>query len=146
MDKIKVLIVDDNRDFRMTVAKYLEGNGEMEIIGEASDGNEAIEIINKKDIDVILLDVIMPNKDGLYILEEMKGISNDLVSKTIIVSALTQEDIIKRATDLGVSFYIAKPFSGKALLSHIQKASGRTNLTHTNTQKKKSKNTYTAFL
>ena len=70
-EKITVLIADDNQDFANILAGYLKKHDDMEIIGMAKDGNEAVEIIRNVEPDVAILDVIMPHLDGLGVLEKI---------------------------------------------------------------------------
>ncbi len=71
-EKITVLIADDNQEFANILASYLRQHDDMEIIGMAKDGNEAVEIIKNEEPDVAILDVIMPHLDGLGVLEKNK--------------------------------------------------------------------------
>ena len=73
-DKITVLIADDNQEFSNTLAKYLEAQEDMEVIGIAKDGKEAVNMMKNTMPDIALLDVIMPHLDGLGVLE---GISDE---------------------------------------------------------------------
>ena len=70
-EKISVLIADDNPDFSQTLASYLESQDDMEVIGMAKDGTEAIDMIANTIPDVVLLDVIMPHLDGIGVLERI---------------------------------------------------------------------------
>ena len=67
-EKISVLIADDNQDFSCTLSNYINAQNDMEVIGMAKDGNEAIDIIANTTPDVVLLDLIMPHLDGLGVL------------------------------------------------------------------------------
>ena len=64
-DKISILIADDNADFANTLVTYIGREEEMEIIWIARDGNEAVEMVQSKEPDILLLDVIMPHLDCL---------------------------------------------------------------------------------
>ena len=75
-EKISVLIADDNPDFSQTLAQYLESQEDMEVIGMAKDGSEAIDMIANTMPDVVLLDVIMPHLDGIGVLERINIIKN----------------------------------------------------------------------
>ena len=75
-EKITVLIADDNQEFSKTLATYLTNQEDMEIIGIAKDGIEALSLIGEKSPDVAILDVIMPHLDGLGVLEKVNNSTN----------------------------------------------------------------------
>lgn len=110
MDKIKVLMVDDNQNLVEMVHEYFKNHETIQIEYEAYDGEQGIELIDKeKDhYDVIILDLIMPKKDGLYVLEEMKkrGISK----KVIVATSYNASEVIREVSEYGVSYFILKPF------------------------------------
>lgn len=72
-EKITVLISDDNNEFATTLANYLEKDEDMQVVGMAKDGEEALSIISTLKPDVVLLDVIMPHLDGLGVLERLSS-------------------------------------------------------------------------
>lgn len=74
MDKIKVIMVDDNIGLVEMVEEYFNESKSIKLVNKAYDGIEGIDLIEKErgNYDVIILDLIMPNKDGIYVLEEMK--------------------------------------------------------------------------
>lgn len=118
--KIQIVIADDNREFRDILNEYLNSQTDMEVIGAAKDGLEAYDMINTKEPDIAVLDVIMPHLDGLGVLERIN--SNHMKKKhlTIMLSAVGQEKITQRATALGAEYYIVKPFDMEVLVSRIR--------------------------
>ena len=119
-DKITVLIADDNQEFSNTLAKYLEAQDDMEVIGIAKDGKEAVNMMKNTMPDIALLDVIMPHLDGLGVLE---GISDENTFKKpicIMLSAVGQDEITKRAISLGAKYYVVKPFDIELLIKRIR--------------------------
>ena len=86
--KIKVLAVDDNAVQVDLVKKYFNGSNKIEVVGSASDGNEVVNLLNSNfEFDIMLLDLVMPNMDGLALLEYMK--ENNINKKVIVLSAFT---------------------------------------------------------
>ena len=118
-EKITILIADDNVEFSKTLANYIEKQEELEVIGMAKDGVEALEMITNVSPDVVLLDVIMPNLDGLGVLEQI----NETIEKKpicIMLSAVGQDKITQRAIALGAQYYVVKPFDIELLIKRIK--------------------------
>ncbi|MEG2321959.1 MAG: sporulation transcription factor Spo0A [Bacilli bacterium] len=120
MDKIKVLMVDDNVLLIGAVKEYFKENTEVEITLEAHDGLEGFELIRdqQENYDVILLDLIMPNKDGLYVLEQMQVHGID--KKVIVETSYNASEVIREVSSFGVSYFILKPFELKDLEKRIK--------------------------
>ena len=112
--KIKVLAVDDNAAQISLVEKYFNGSEKIEIVGKASNGMEAIKYLdNNVDFDIMLLDLIMPVKDGISVLEYMK--ENNINKKVIVVTSFNEEETIRQVSEFGVKYYVLKPFELKNL-------------------------------
>ena len=110
MEKIKVLMVDDNKNLVGMVKEYFKNHEIISIDYEAYDGLEGIELIDKeKDhYDAIILDLIMPKKDGLYVLEEMK--QRGINKKVIVATSYNASEVIREVSEYGVNYFILKPF------------------------------------
>lgn len=110
MNNIRVLMIDDNKNLVEMVKEYFEDNDQISIDLVANDGVEGIELIEKKQdkYDVILLDLIMPKKDGLYVLEEMK--KKNIDKKVIVQTSYNSQDVIEEVSSYGVNYFILKPF------------------------------------
>ncbi len=119
-DKLKILIADDNNDFAATLTGYIEQEDDLEIIGKARDGLEAVDMIRLLEPDIVLLDVIMPHLDGLGVLE--KVLNNKLRKEPlfIMLSAVGQDKITQRAIELGAQYYIVKPFDISLLIKRMK--------------------------
>lgn len=115
-NKKKVIIVDDVQFIRDSLKNILSENG-CEIMGEASEGKELLNILKKKKADLIILDINMPEMDGITVLEYVK--KNYSTIKIIMCSAVTDKAIIDSAIALGASAYITKPFLPDAIISSI---------------------------
>lgn len=128
---IKLLMVDDNVNLVKMVSEYFKNKDNISLEFVAHDGKEGIELIEEKqnEFDVLLLDLIMPKKDGLYVLEEMKkrGINKNVIVET---SYNTQE-VIKQVSDYNVNYFILKPFELDDLENRIMGISKRKNDTKT---------------
>ena len=119
-EKVTVLIADDNQEFSKTLSSYLESQPDMEVIGMARDGNEAIEMITNTNPDVVLLDVIMPHLDGLGVLENVNLIKLEKRPMFIMLSAVGQDKITDQAIGLGAEYYVVKPFDIELLIKRIR--------------------------
>ena len=108
MDKIKVLMIDDNVELIEAVKEYFKSSKLIEISDSANDGVEGIKKIETSIYDVIILDLIMPNKDGLYVLEEMQ--KKNINKKVIVATSYNTQEVIREVSDYGVNYYILKPF------------------------------------
>lgn len=117
MDKIKVLMIDDNVQLIEAVKEYFRSSKLIEIVSEAHDGAEGIKKIEKEIYDVIILDLIMPIKDGLYVLDQMK--KENLQKKVIVATSYNTQEVIREVSDYGVNYYILKPFDFNDLEKRI---------------------------
>lgn len=105
---MKVLIVDDNSSTREMVKIILQRTGH-EVIGEAGDGDAALKAFAELKPDVVLLDIIMPGKSGMLVLEEMKAM--DPKAKIVMLTAVDQDEVNTRLLNEGAAAIIYKPFS-----------------------------------
>ena len=119
-EKVSVLIADDNREFAKTLASYIEMQNDMEVIGMAKDGNEAVEIIANTTPDIAILDVIMPHLDGIGVLEKINLMNINKRPICIMLSAVGQDKITQRAIALGAEYYLVKPFDIELLIKRIK--------------------------
>lgn len=124
LKKIKVCIVDDNRELVGLLEEYLSSQHDMEILGVAYNGQECLNMLAEKDPDVLILDIIMPHLDGLGVLERLRAMDKVKQPNVIMLTAFGQEDVTKKAVDLGAAYFILKPFDMEGLASHIRQVSG----------------------
>ena len=110
MEKIKVLMIDDNVNLVEMVKDYFENHPKIEIVGSANDGMEGLNIIKggKLKYDLIVLDLIMPKKDGIGVLKELKN--SNIASNVIVATSYNAPDTIRKVSEYGVTYYILKPF------------------------------------
>ena len=119
-EKIKILIADDNAEFAKTLKSYIEKEEDMQIIGQAKDGNEAVKMIEELHPDIALLDVIMPHLDGLGVLEKTSELNISKKPTCIMLSAVGQDKITQRALELGANYYVVKPFDINLLIKRMK--------------------------
>ncbi len=113
-----VLIVDDLVFIKMVLRDAVEKAG-FRVVGEAGDGQEAVELFQDKRPDVVLLDITMPKMDGIAALKKIMEINPN--ANVIMCSALGQQRLIVEAIQLGARDFIVKPFREERVISAIKK-------------------------
>lgn len=115
----KILIVDDSAYMRSVIKTALVKEG-YEIVGEAGDGETAIDLALELAPDLITLDNILPDMMGLEILKVLQ--EEKVASKVIMVSAVGQQTMVNKGIELGASDYLVKPFTSESLIEVVNKA------------------------
>lgn len=105
---MKVLLVDDNALTRYTIKSLLNKLGH-EVVAEAEDGAGAVKLFREFKPDVVFLDLILPGRSGVEILDDLRIL--DPAARVVIITAVEQDEIDRRLTDKGVSAILRKPFS-----------------------------------
>ncbi len=118
---IRVLIVDDALLIRQMLRTIL-ARGNYEVIGEAADGGEAVTRYDQLRPDVVLLDIMMPEVDGVTALRQI--IANHPDARVVMCSALDQKAVITEALQAGARDFIIKPFTPDKVREAVQKAAG----------------------
>jgi two-component system chemotaxis response regulator CheY len=116
---VNVLIVDDLAFIKMVLRDILEKSG-FHVVGEASNGKQAVAMYQERRPDVVLMDITMPDMDGLTALKKIKEI--DPEARVIICSALGQQRLIVQAIQLGARDFIVKPFQPPRVVAALKKA------------------------
>lgn len=120
MKKLKVLIADDNEDFTEILSEYIDSQEDFSIVKVVGDGQEALKYLKKHVVDVVILDIIMPNLDGLGVLENIKSFKKGDKPKIFVLSAVGEDRITQRAMEMGADYYLVKPFDYKVLVERIR--------------------------
>lgn len=120
MKKIQVVLADDNREFTDLLKEFIDEQADMEVVGVGYNGNEVLQILERNNPDVLILDIIMPHLDGLGVLEQVRKMDLKPMPKIIMLTAFGQENITQRAVELGASYYILKPFDMEVLSTRIR--------------------------
>lgn len=119
--KIRVLAVDDNKAMIDMLKEYFSSKEkEIEITNEAYDGDMAWQKIRdeRDSFDVVLLDLIMPKKDGMFVLERIK--ENNLSLNIIVVTSYNEQETIRNVSEYGVRYFVLKPFDLEELTKKIK--------------------------
>ena len=117
----KIMLVDDAAFIRMTIKNALTKAGYDNII-EASDGQIAVETYQKEHPDLVIMDITMPNMDGIQALQAIK--TADPEARVVMCSALGQEGMVVEAIKLGAKDFIVKPFKQDRILQTVEKIIG----------------------
>lgn len=109
-DKIEIIIADDHMMIREGLKQLLELDGTMKVIAEANDGEECLNLLNKKIYpDILLLDINMPKKNGIEVLEYIK--QNKIPVKVLILTVHNEVEYLLKAVDIGIDGYLLKDSS-----------------------------------
>ncbi len=121
MDPLRIVIADDEPIIRMDLRRTLENMGHV-VVGEAGDGQQALEITKELKPDIAILDIKMPTMDGI---DAAKLISTEAIAPVLLLTAYSQRDLVERARDAGVFAYLVKPFKELDLMPAIEIAIAR---------------------
>ncbi len=119
-DTASILVVDDNQDIRDLISHFLSADGFH--LFTATDGESALNILKRNQIDLVLLDVMMPGISGLDLLREIRANSDKKLRDipVMMITAKTGTDDIDKALSLGADSYIVKPFRGNAIREKVR--------------------------
>ena len=114
----RVLVADDARFMRELIREIIEPEG-FEVVGEATDGQEAVDTFQKVQPDLVTMDVVMPKRSGIDAVKEIVARAPD--ARIVMCSALGQESLVMEALQAGALDFIVKPFKPDAVLSTLRK-------------------------
>lgn len=115
--KKTIMVVDDNPDIITIVKTILEGKG-FNVLS-ASSGQELLNLLQGERPDLIILDIMMPEMDGLEVLSRLKGVTETASIPVILLTAKVQYEDVLGGYKLGADYYITKPFTSTQLVNGI---------------------------
>ena len=119
MQKTRLFVVDDNMNMVNMIREYFSKHPDISVTLDAYDGKDAVRMVDKKqdEYDIILLDLVMPTKDGICVLEQLN--KKQIDKKVIIITSYNTQDMIRKVSEMGVSYFILKPFELEDLEKRI---------------------------
>ncbi len=118
-------VADDNRELVNLLEDFIQSQEDMDVVGTAYNGQECLELVEEAQPDVLILDIIMPHLDGLAVLEKLNDRQLEKRPNIIMLTAFGQEDVTKKAVELGAAYYVLKPFDMDTLMNKIRDVSGQ---------------------
>ena len=118
---LKVVIADDNKELILMVSEFLNVQSNIEISKAFTSGRQLLNYLEGNDVDILLLDIFMPEVDGIRVLEELNKNSNKYIrpKKIIMLTAFNNENLIAKSSDLGADYFVIKPIELNNLLDVI---------------------------
>lgn len=118
--KLRIAIADDNRELIELVDEYVKAQDDMVLVAHAYNGQECMKMIRQTEMDILILDIIMPHMDGMSVLEEIQDINEAERPRVVMLTAFGHEDYTKKAVELGASYYVLKPFDMDTLMQKVK--------------------------
>ena len=119
MDRIRVMLADDNLNILRLLTDFLSRKPDIELVAAVSDGVEIPDAVRQYAPDILVMDIIMPRRDGFMTLEALNALEGPLRPRVIVLTGLARDDFIMRAIQLGASYYMVKPFDMDLLHERI---------------------------
>ena len=119
-ERIRVMVVDDHAIVRIGLKQVLDLSGEFKVVGQAADGEEAVRVAAEVSPDLVLMDVIMPRKDGVEACREIMASSSEV--RVVMLTASNAEDAVVESVAAGASGYLLKETDMEQLLSALRSA------------------------
>jgi YesN/AraC family two-component response regulator len=114
----KVLVVDDSEFSRKNITSHLEGS-DYEVVAQAANGQEALEIIESTEVDIAIIDLVMPEISGIELTQKINDLKKHIT--VIVISSLNHESVVMESITAGASDFIQKPIEKETLLNSLNK-------------------------
>ena len=121
MEKLKIAIADDSREVQTMLKELFKNDENMEVVGTFSDGVQLLNALRTLQLDILILDIFMPNYDGLKVLEEVRSKSSKykVPKNVIIMTAFSNDHVMLKSSQLSADYFIVKPINPNHLLQFI---------------------------
>lgn len=119
--KTKVFIADCNSELRKSISDAFKRNKRFEVVGESCDGVETFNALKKSNVDILIMDVVLPGLDGFALIETVTK-TNEIMNKPkiVVTSSLIHDGFINKAMQLGVSYFMIKPVNEDVLIDRVK--------------------------
>lgn len=117
-NRVKVIIADGNEEYRSLLTEIVEESGEFQVVGQAGDGQTAVELARQTGAELMLLELVLPGLDGLGVLSKLKEMERP--PQVIAMSTFCSQQTVAMAGMLGAAYFMAKPCSEEALLERMR--------------------------
>ena len=117
----RVVVAEDESLIRLDIVEILRDNG-FDVVGEAGDGETAVQLATELRPDLVIMDVKMPQLDGISAAEKL---SKNHIAPVVLLTAFSQKELVERASEAGAQAYVVKPFTPNELLPAIEIAQAR---------------------
>lgn len=118
MEKLRVVIADDNRQFNMLLTEVFNSQPDFMVVGNSYDGVETLKVVEELKPDLLMLDIIMPYLDGIGVIENLSTMKSK--PNIIVISAVGQENISQKAVNMGALYYFVKPFDLNVMIERVR--------------------------
>ena len=118
MEKIRIFIADDNREFCELLREYIDQQPDLQVVQVANNGSQVLAALQESSPDVLLLDIIMPHLDGIGVLEKLAELPRR--PRVVVLTAFGHEQVTRRAAELGADYCVLKPFDLDVLVARIR--------------------------
>lgn len=120
---MRILIADNNVELCQVLQHYLDNLKDLEVVGLAHDGEQALTLVQELEPDVMLLDITMPYLDGLGVMERLQTLDIEKKPKVIVITAFGSDSLLGRLMALGADYFIVKPFRLEILAERLRQFS-----------------------
>lgn len=124
-NKIRVLLADYSEEYRRLLEDTLESEGDFQVVGSTGDGAKALSMAFELRPEVIVMDTVLANVDGLGVVERLKAVPEGAAIKILILTGFYNEQVKNDALNLGVDYFMIKPCDGSALTARMRGMTGR---------------------
>lgn len=121
-ENIKILIADDNKNFCESLKQFLETHEDFEVLSVTNNGLEALELVEKLEPDILIMELILPCLDGLGVLSRLSTVQKR--PKVIISTAMGQENMTQEAVRLGIDYFLLKPYDFQTISMRVRQLAG----------------------